>query len=292
MVTQQTAILNLKSGNLVSTLDPANKRINNYGVRTPKGVAAARGTTYTVSVSQTGTHVATMSGRVTLTPVGGGTPIVIDIGTGVVVGQFDASGKPVTLAQLIAAEAAAGTGGDAGSFTTAIAQAVTSVSAAVSSGTITSGDSAITLLASVVRVASEANPDMAVDYARTAFEAVVSKDAATTGGGMGVLSRALETISESAAYGAVLAMKGRSVVVNSAAAYISSDINQAMFDTLYASDYPSLVPRSMAFKGANNALRVKFRGANLNKRSTQSLDGISTPITPIDVSVISPSGGN
>jgi len=54
VITKQTALLNLTIGTLVSTLDPANKSINDYSIRTPKGVAAARGTIYTVTVSETG----------------------------------------------------------------------------------------------------------------------------------------------------------------------------------------------------------------------------------------------
>lgn len=53
-ITKQSAELDLKLGTVVSTLDPSKKSINNYAVRTPKGVAAARGTVYTVEVSATG----------------------------------------------------------------------------------------------------------------------------------------------------------------------------------------------------------------------------------------------
>ncbi len=53
-VTKQTALLNLKVGKILSTIDPANHKINDYGIRTPKGVAAARGTVFTVSVAETG----------------------------------------------------------------------------------------------------------------------------------------------------------------------------------------------------------------------------------------------
>ncbi|MFA6289154.1 MAG: FecR domain-containing protein [Opitutaceae bacterium] len=53
-VTKQSALLNLKVGGIVSNIDPANHNINDYGIRTPKGVAAARGTVYTVLVSAGG----------------------------------------------------------------------------------------------------------------------------------------------------------------------------------------------------------------------------------------------
>ncbi|MBP6507195.1 MAG: FecR domain-containing protein [Opitutaceae bacterium] len=147
VVTKQTAMLNLKSGNLASALDPAMKRINNYGVRTPKGVAAARGTVYTVSVTLTTTTVATLSGTVTLTPVGGGASIVIDIATGMAVTLIDGqpTGEPQPLATLMANEAADNTSGDENSITTAVTQAQQTIDDAISSGAITNPSSVVIL---------------------------------------------------------------------------------------------------------------------------------------------------
>jgi hypothetical protein len=48
----RTAEIDLKVGSTVSVLDPSKRKINNYGVRTPKGVAAARGTLYVTSVKK------------------------------------------------------------------------------------------------------------------------------------------------------------------------------------------------------------------------------------------------
>ncbi|MDF3059100.1 MAG: hypothetical protein K0R17_3315, partial [Rariglobus sp.] len=53
-ITKQTAVIGLSLGTVVSTLDPSKKAINDYSIRTPKGVAAARGTKYTVQVAPTG----------------------------------------------------------------------------------------------------------------------------------------------------------------------------------------------------------------------------------------------
>ena len=50
-VSKENALLNLRVGSIISTLDPAKKSINNYGIRTPRGIAAARGTVFAVSVS-------------------------------------------------------------------------------------------------------------------------------------------------------------------------------------------------------------------------------------------------
>lgn len=46
----RTAVIDLKEGTTVSVLDPTKRATNNYAIRTPKGVAAARGTTYSTSV--------------------------------------------------------------------------------------------------------------------------------------------------------------------------------------------------------------------------------------------------
>ena len=54
-VTKQTAEVGLKVGSVIANLDPSKKAINDYSVRTPKGVASARGTIYQVTVSLNGT---------------------------------------------------------------------------------------------------------------------------------------------------------------------------------------------------------------------------------------------
>ena len=68
VVTKQTALLDLKVGTIASNIDPANHNINDYGIRTPKGVAAARGTAYTVNVTSNGrTQVFVSSSAITFT---------------------------------------------------------------------------------------------------------------------------------------------------------------------------------------------------------------------------------
>ena len=54
VVTKQTALIDLKVGTIASNIDPANHNINDYGIRTPKCVAAARGTVYVVNVKPNG----------------------------------------------------------------------------------------------------------------------------------------------------------------------------------------------------------------------------------------------
>ncbi len=70
-VTEEKTLLDLKSGNLVAKLDPTKKAVNNYQVRTPKGVAAARGTVFTVSYKGGNYSISVVNGVVTVIPPAG-----------------------------------------------------------------------------------------------------------------------------------------------------------------------------------------------------------------------------
>jgi hypothetical protein len=106
-ITKQTALIDLSTGSVVSTLDPSKKSINDYSIRTPKGVAAARGTRYTVSVSATGdvrTYVA--RGVVVFFNPSTGQSVTVQNGYTVTVGADGTISDPVvaTEAQLDAAQ--------------------------------------------------------------------------------------------------------------------------------------------------------------------------------------------
>ncbi|HTJ77487.1 MAG TPA: FecR domain-containing protein [Rariglobus sp.] len=86
VVTKQTALLNLKVGTILSTIDPANHNINDYGIRTPKGVAAARGTAYGVTVTTTGkVQLFVTNSAVTFTNSTTGKSITVPAGSAVAV---------------------------------------------------------------------------------------------------------------------------------------------------------------------------------------------------------------
>lgn len=70
-VKEEKTLLDLKSGNLVAKLDPKKKSVNNYQVRTPKGVAAARGTVFTVAYKGGNYTIAVVNGQVTVSPPSG-----------------------------------------------------------------------------------------------------------------------------------------------------------------------------------------------------------------------------
>lgn len=187
VVTSQEAMLDLKKGNVISTLDPTKKAINHYGVRTPKGVAAARGTVYGVSVNISGTSVATLSGTVTLNL---GNNIFVDIPVG-----SAAMNDSTTIQTINSALAAAGQSITAQQLLSEAVQAVAtnvanSFSAVSDSGTATS------VLAAVVSAASAAAPEQAASFTTTAVTAVVATGSSTSGTGT---NTALAAVTEAAA---------------------------------------------------------------------------------------------
>ena len=73
-VALQQAVLNLKSGAVVSDLEKQEGVAYDYAIRTPRGVAGARGTTYTVAVAPTGVEsVIVTDGRIQITLTSGAT---------------------------------------------------------------------------------------------------------------------------------------------------------------------------------------------------------------------------
>jgi len=88
----RTAFIDLKIGTTVSVLDPSKHAINNYAVRTPKGVASAHGTTYTTTVTipsagEIFVTVNTISGEVIFTTLTGAKVAIIGGNSG----TFDSS---------------------------------------------------------------------------------------------------------------------------------------------------------------------------------------------------------
>lgn len=133
-VKEEKTLLDLKSGDLVARLDPKKKAVNNYQVRTPQGVAAARGTTFTVQFRGGSFAIAVVNGAVSITQTGG-TPQFVAAGGAASVnaagaltsGQADSPEVSQLLALAVASVAVAAQNGIAG-ITTA---EVTAVAAAV-----------------------------------------------------------------------------------------------------------------------------------------------------------------
>jgi hypothetical protein len=148
----RTAVIDLKQGTTVSVLDPSKRAVNNYAVRTPKGVAAARGTTYstTVTLSSGGEAVVTvntLTGAVSFSIVGGAT-------VSVTAGNSANSGS--TTSTTIATAIASASPSEQADITEAL-KATVSVAAIVAQASAVTGDTnANTTLQSVVAAVTTA----------------------------------------------------------------------------------------------------------------------------------------
>jgi hypothetical protein len=189
---KEKTLVDLKSGDLVAVLDPNKRDVNDYGVRTPKGVAAARGTNFTVTVGGQNVTMSVNGGAVEFQLPGGGS---IDFSSGTVL--LPGNNTPVPLSQAIsnpvvsqAVQAASnalaqiaadpqGTGLPTATATTALNNVITTVGQ--------TGDNTAT--AQVTAAAAQANPDLAADLVKTATAAnpdaaaeIVATTAEATGG--------------------------------------------------------------------------------------------------------------
>jgi hypothetical protein len=146
-VTKETTTINLKSGNLVSALDPAKRQVNDYQIRTPKGVAAARGTTFTVSYNGVDYTIVATSGSVQITA---STGAVINISGGQASLSNVSGGAATAVADLPAAEKA--------EVVQAMAVAVATVAVAVENNMLGAGGAAQLreVAATVISAAPEA----------------------------------------------------------------------------------------------------------------------------------------
>ncbi len=150
--------LTLQSGDMVANLDPNKRDVNDYGVVTPKGVAAARGTNYTVSVNGVNVVVVVVNGVVSVD--------IPDVGmVSLNPGQATSGGLATSISNVLS-------GGDAAAAAatrTALQAAAAAVSSLVASGVdgVTAGtlDSVIGVIA---EVANESNDSSVLTEATSA----------------------------------------------------------------------------------------------------------------------------
>lgn len=151
---KENTVLDLRSGGVIASLDPAKKDVSHFQVITPTGVATAHGTILAVRVTQNGgTTVATMSGTVTfLTDQG---EITISFG------QISVDGQVMSVADAVKANPNL-----AGEILTATA----SVAEAIGNGSIVNSEQTPNLITSVlaalVDIAVQAAPDRAAEIVR------------------------------------------------------------------------------------------------------------------------------
>lgn len=190
---KETTTIELRRGGIVASLDPAKKAVNDYSVRTPRGVAYARGTLFAVRVTQDRSNatVATMTGTVTFVTDRGEITVAF--------GQVGSSNSGVqTVAQAIAADP---------SLKQLFVDAAGSVAAAVGSGAIANTPGtpnlAATVIAAVTQIAVQAAPESRAQIQSTvlanlggaqSLAPVVTQAAGAGGGASGSNSKGGQTI--------------------------------------------------------------------------------------------------
>ncbi|WP_221030150.1 FecR domain-containing protein [Actomonas aquatica] len=177
---RERTLLDLKQGNVVANLDPDKRSTNDYGVKTPRGVAAARGTNYTVTVDGMDVLVTVTNGTVELSFPELPTPIMIEPGnvsTGTAAQSLSsAMSDPATAAKAAVAMRAAAT---------AVASLINEPNSGVTSATLNqlitvaatasneTGDNG-SLVAGVAAAATAANPSVAEEVVQSAVSAVAN----------------------------------------------------------------------------------------------------------------------
>ncbi len=170
-VKKQTALLELKAGTVVSTIDPEKKDINDYGVRTPKGVANAQGTSFSVSVEDDGFSVAATADTVSfVTPTG--VTYSIAAGNVTITPPGAEPQPPVSLASAVASNPA---------FVATMHTALNAVANVVQNnlGGL-SADSATNLVTKVANTVAAALPEQATAVASQVMTAINSPSSATS----------------------------------------------------------------------------------------------------------------
>ena len=166
--------LHLERGRLVTEIDKNRPNPRLYKVRIGQGIAAARGTSFTVSDDTTGFSITTTADGVTFTPASGGQ---VTIRAGQVF--YTPPGAPLATEPTPIATAASDP-----AIAAIIRDAVNTAATVVQNnlGNI-SADSATNIMAQVVSVAVSALPQEATTFTTTAIAAVTATGAATGSSG-------------------------------------------------------------------------------------------------------------
>lgn len=278
----RNAMLNLKTGNLASSLDPARKSENNYGVRTAKGVAMAHGTDLTVTVNGNVYLVAVLNGTVQVT-WSGGQSVSISGGTANAVAT---NNNGVTTSGTLGAAMAAG--GSAG-----LTDALTAAAAAVA--TLATNSAQVTALINTIAAAagtsSTASTTVASITAAATGAALTNSTLVAAGGGTTNLASTISTAAVTAATAAGNGSAAQLIVtsaVNAVANTIpGTNVNQVATALASASNNvpgSTNVQAGLVTAGVNaaqNPSTAQLGSAGQGKGKTEA----TTPITPVDPSI-------
>jgi hypothetical protein len=171
-VQKRTALLDDQAGSIVLMLDPAKRNINSIGIRTPKGIATAQGTSFSVSVTADNFSVTATADTVTfVTP--SGTTYAIAAGNITITPAGGQPQPPIPLSQAVAGNAAIA----------AVVQTAVNTVANVVQNNIGNlpASSSVNIISQVVGVASVAMPSQAAAFTTQAITAVTAPSASTSG---------------------------------------------------------------------------------------------------------------
>lgn len=165
--------LELREGTVVSEIDRKRIAGKSYSVKTARGIAAARGTSFTVSIGSGGFTVLTTADTVSFTTPGGENVMIQAGMVSVTPAGATNPAPPVPLAAAVAADPG---------MVAIIQDAVQTAATVVQSdlGGI-SAESATNIISQVVAVAAAAVPSQASSFAAQAVAAVTATGSATAG---------------------------------------------------------------------------------------------------------------
>lgn len=278
------ARLNLRSGQVVSTLDPAQRDRTDYSIATPTGVAAARGTVFSVTVIPTtgggaNTSVATLSGIVRIDRGPGVPPLDVPYGQGSVNSAAAqalaalAASDPTVATDIVAAvrtvadnvaaaTSAAGSSNDATNELVAVVSAATAavptqagaivqsaVAGAAAPGSSMAGQrSTLNAVSAITEAAVQAvatsNPGQIANITQGAAAAVTSS-ASSTGGSDANLAAAVAAVTTAAVK--VAPNQAAAAAQGAAQGVVSTKVGEAVAAASAAN--PSLTPAQLALIG-------------------------------------------
>lgn len=188
---KRKARLNLKSGEIVSTVDPSRKSETDYGIVTPTGVAAARGTVFAVRVVGNTNSVGTLSGIVEIDRGPGLAPLRVPFGQ-----MALNSAAAQSLAALAQSDPSV-----AADIVSAVQVVANNVGGSLSGAG--NAENATGELAAVTSAAVAAVPAQSATIVSTAIRGATEQGATTSSGGQTTTSNALAAITDAAVRAAV-----------------------------------------------------------------------------------------
>jgi hypothetical protein len=250
-IVRRVSILDCKSGTVVSVIDPAKHNINSYAVRTPKGLATAHGTSFSVTVNDNGSSsAAATADAITFTSTNGDT-YTVEAGNVTFTPVGGNPQPPVSLTQAVAADPA---------FAGVLQAAVSTISTIVQNniGNLAAGP-ATNLLSQVVGVAAAAVPAQAASYVSQAVTAVTTAGSSTAG------NSAAAAAAITAAAVAALPSQGSAIAVAASQADPAQTTTiaaaAAQVSPTQASQIAAAVVQSQAQASPNSSLQTMTQNA-------------------------------